>query len=423
MSDIAYPSQPHAPAAPAAYQVVERRPAPIWEQVIVGFWFLSTFIVFPGNELILYPLALYFTGMIVLRRREIVPIILQAWPLLPLGLLTALSMFWSPAANTALRLGVMMLLTVAIAIYIAVRLTPRQIIQAMFAVGALLIVVHVPFVGDYQAAGIFAEKNIFANRVTIAMIAALAVAYDRDNHWLLRLMGFPIAALGFILVLSAESATNLVFSLGAIVLLSGVWLVWSRFGAIRHLRSLIMILIAVAGVLIAIYMLNAPRNGILAAILDSLGKDTTLTGRTMLWDAAARVSAENPWFGVGAGGFWQFHVGEAQTLLELFYKPFGTQFSFHNSYLEVQVHLGYSGLALLILVVVWAAWHNLIGWFSNQNMARSFFLLIAGIAVTASFTESYLFSAFDTLVMLLYMGAISTFVRPQTITAPTTPIP
>lgn len=414
MSTVTYTSEPLAPGQPVAHHIIRSRSAPLWEQAIVALWFLSTFVTFPGNELILYPLALYFAGMIVLRRREVVPVLIKAWPLLPLPLLTALSMFWSTAPSSALRFGLMMLLTAGIAAYIAVRLTPRQVIQSIFAVGMLLILVHVPHMGAYYEAGIFYEKNIYASRVLIALVAALAVAYDRDNPWILRMIAAPIALAGFALILTAESATNLVFSLGSILALSGVWLFWSRFGAIPHLRSLMLIVLAAIGVLITLILVNTPNNTLTISILDALGKDATLTGRTMLWDAAERISTENPWFGVGAGSFWQYNVGQAQTLLELSFKDFGTDFSFHNSYLETQVHLGYAGLSLLILIVIWAVWQNLIGWLSQQNMARSFFLLITGIAVTVSFTESYLFSAFDTTVMLLFIGAIFTIARQET---------
>lgn len=417
MSTATYASEPIAPGAHTTYQVIERRPAPLWEQGLVSLWFLSTFVTFPGNEMILYPLALYFAGMIVLRRRDVVPVLLKAWPVLTLPVLTALSMYWSSASSEAFRLGLMMGLTAAIAAYIAVRLTPRQVIQSIFIVGAMLVIVHVPHVENFRGAMIFYEKNIYANRVMIALVAALAVAYDHDNAWPLRLVAAPIALAAMVLVLSADSATNLVFSLGAIAALSGVWLFWSRFGAIRHFRSLVLILLATAGLLVTFILVNTPDNTVTASILDALGKDATLTGRTMLWDAADRISAENPWLGVGAGGFWQYNVGQAQTLLELSFKDYGTQFSFHNSYLETQVHLGYAGLILLVLIVIWAVWQNVMGWLGRQDMVRSFFLLITGIAVTVSFTESYLFSAFDTTVMLLYIGAMSTIVRQQTVVA------
>ena len=400
-----------------SYHIIDRARAPLWEQAIVALWFLSTFVTFPGNEYVLYPLAAYFAGMIALRRREIVPVLLKAWPLLLLPILVGLSMFWSVASSEALRLGVMMILTAAIAAYIAVRLTPRQVIQALFVVGAALVLIHVPHMDTYYTAGVFFEKNIYANRVMISLVAALAVAYDRDNAWPLRIVAGGVALAAFALILRAESATNFVFSLGAIIALSGVWLIWSRFDSIPHLRSLMLIMIAASGLVFTLILLNTPDADLTGEILGALEKDTTLTGRTDLWIAAERIAKENPWLGVGAGGFWQYQVGQAQTLLELSFKEYGTQFSFHNSYLETQVHLGYVGLALLILIVVWTSWQNAIGWLREQNMTRSFFLLITGISVTVSFTESYLLSAFDTTVMLLYIGAMSAIALPQKVIA------
>ena len=115
--------------------------------------------------------------------------------------------------------------------------------------------------------------------------------------------------------------------------------------------------------------------------------------------------------GTGAEGFWVWNRGDAQTLLELSHKTAGTKFSFHNSYLEMQVHFGYVGLVLTYMTVAWCLWRSVLAWIATQSIVRSFFLLITGIVFVSTFTESWLYVVFDTSVTMFYVSAISSLVR------------
>lgn len=388
----------------------ERAGAPVWEQIPLVIWFIATFTAFPRNELILYPLALYFTASIVLRRNEILPIILRSWILFTLPALTMLSLVWAPSAVPPIRLGLMMSFTALVTVYAAARFTPRQIVQIVFF-ATLALLLFIARDGNLYRDAPFDEKNFFAIRMVVTLLAAMAIAFDNGQPPWLRLIAFPIIPLPMIAIDLAESATSLIFGLLSIALMTTVWLMWSNIGRVQHLRSLTMLFVAAAGLVGALFFFNTPYNTLYEDFLASLNKDTTLTGRTILWDAAERIIQERPLLGVGAGGFWQWHVGEAQTLVELFYKPPGTAFSFHSSYLEVQVHLGLLGLVAIIGIVTWIMLRNLFAWLVFQDIPSTFFLIIAGIVLVSSFTESWFFGAFDTNIMIVYIGAISAMIR------------
>lgn len=408
MSDITYAKLPaDAGLPPGQYRIDTPKSAPLYEQALVGLWFFTTLIPFRGDSALLYPLVLYFTGFTVLNRRQIVPVALKSWPLFTLPVMTMLSGYWAVNFQGAFKLGVFMMLTAVIAIYIATRLSRRQIIQALFFVATSFILMAAAKGGLSGLAAVVGEKNIFANRVMIASVTCLAVAYDKNNNWILRLPALPLAALGLFMALRAGSATNLVFALGSTAVLTGVWLFWSRFGAIAHLRSFMMMVLLAGGLAAVLFVLNTPDLDLQGKILNALGKDSSLTGRTMLWNEAARVSEERPWLGLGAGSFWIYARGDAQTILELSFKEYGTSFSFHSSYWEVRVHLGYVGLSILILILGWCIFNSVRAWLIEQSLERSFFLLMTGIVLVATFTEAVMFSAFETTVTLFYISAVA----------------
>jgi exopolysaccharide production protein ExoQ len=387
--------------------MMPRQPAQWWELLPVSLWFIVTFIPFPNDELLLYPLALYFAGMFALRYTQMVPLTLKCWPLFLLPALASISMFWSPVGTVALRFGIMMTLTVVIAIYISGRFTPRQIILAIFGACAVSVVIAIPESRNLDdQLGLYTQKNIFAIRMMLAMLLSLGVALDAKQPILARGLGWLLIPVTLYLVFIAESATALVLSLANLLILGSIWLFWINLRHIKHLRTVVLAFMVLLGLIGFLLFVNLPNNVFVQNILESLGKDATLTGRTDLWTNAKRISAEQPWFGVGAEGFWQPWVGEAETILDWSYKDPGSKFSFHSVYYEVLVHLGYVGLGLMIFQIMWCFFNCVRSWIADQNIATSTFLLIGVITVITSFTESYLYSVLDISTILFFCAAI-----------------
>ncbi|MEL7481224.1 MAG: O-antigen ligase family protein [Pseudomonadota bacterium] len=421
---------PPMPAGPEiSYQAirVEKPAGSWWEQAMVALWLLVTFIPFPNDELLLYPLALGFAGLFALRFREMVPLALRCWPLFLIPILCCVSMFWSSSPSGALRLGVMMILTLVIALYAGGRLTPRQVLQAVFAACSVSVFVALPelnSLGDQY--GLYAQKNIFAIRMMLALITSLALALDWKQPILLRLVAIPYVPLTAYMILRAESATALLLALAAFGIIVAIYLFWTNVSRIRHLRTFVLIALAAFALLGLLLFLNMPNNAIVQSILFEFGKDTTLTGRTVLWADAARLSERSPWLGWGAAGFWQPWNGEAEAILEYSYKESGTQFSFHSTYYEVLVHLGRVGLFFLIFQIAWMMYQASRNWAKSQAMPQTFLLTYAGISLITTFTESYLFGVFDIAIVLFLLTAVSGVTerdRVRTVLVPESPSP
>ncbi|MEM7662266.1 MAG: O-antigen ligase family protein [Pseudomonadota bacterium] len=386
--------------------LIPRASAPLWEQAIISLWFLVTFIPFPNDELILYPLVLLFMAGAALRYDQIIPVALRAWPILLVPALAAISMLWSPLRTEALRFGIMMFVTVTIAVYIASRLSPREIVRAAFfacAVSAVFAISEISRLG--QADSLYIQKNIFSIRMQLITVVSLGVALDRGQNLILRIAAIPFVLLAASLILQAESATALLLGGGSIVVMIAAWLFWTNVSKVQHLRSLMALVIGGSVAVGALFVLNLPNNTLINDGLFVLGKDTTLTNRTVLWADAARLADQRPWLGVGAAGFWIPANGDAEAILAYSHKSPGTLFSFHSLYYEVAVHLGRVGLGLMILQVGWVLWNALRHWSRSPGIPQAMFFLLAGSTFVVSFTESYLFSVIEiTIVMFLIAG-------------------
>jgi exopolysaccharide production protein ExoQ len=370
-------------------------------------WVLCTFIDFPGNEFILYPCALLFLSLFVTYRDVTFPVALKCALLLVIPVLGTFSAGWSPEPVAAFRGGAMMVLHFFIMVTVASRLTRQEIVRAVFFAGVIAIAFAAPLINTFDKGGPYGSKNIFAIRMLICVLASLAVAFEAKEHILLRLFALPVLVVALVFTLVADSATALVFAVAGILVMTGLWMFWQPVTRVRHLRSVVLLFI-VALITIGVFaFLAIPNNRIIDEFLGALGKDTTLTNRTIIWEAGIRAAQERPWFGLGFDGFWRDSTGAAQTLNELDSKPFGTKLSFHNSYIEVWVALGYVGLTSFIVAISWSYLTTIIGWFKSQGMASSFFLTISTIILTSTFTESYMLGTFDTLVFLFYTAPIT----------------
>ena len=93
--------------------------------------------------------------------------------------------------------------------------------------------------------------------------------------------------------------------------------------------------------------------GIGGGALSTLGRDSSLTGRTDVWKTVLPY-AVNPWVGAGYENFW---IGER---LELFNRLLGGLNQAHNGYIEIYLNIGWVGLLLLGAIIL-SGYRNVMG--------------------------------------------------------------
>lgn len=118
-----------------------------------------------------------------------------------------------------------------------------------------------------------------------------------------------------------------------------------------------------------------------SGLVESLGKDSTLTGRTDLWKVLLGMP-DNPIFGAGFESFW---LGSRLNRLWNLYwwKPSEA----HNGYIEVYLNLGWVGLVLLGIVLL-TTYRNVMRAVRRREETSSLLLAYTVVAIIYNFTEA-----------------------------------
>jgi exopolysaccharide production protein ExoQ len=118
-----------------------------------------------------------------------------------------------------------------------------------------------------------------------------------------------------------------------------------------------------------------------SGMVEELGRNSTLTGRTAIWRDALSL-AQSPVLGTGFESFW---VGPRyQQMMVLSGMRLNQS---HNGYLEVFLNLGWIGVALLILVLV-STYRRIVAAVRWMMPAASLRLAYFIVAITQNFTEA-----------------------------------
>jgi exopolysaccharide production protein ExoQ len=371
-------------------------------------WVLVSTLRPPAASIINYLLAGYFLSGFVRDPRQLLPAAARSWPVFLLPILAIISCLWAPSPPDAIRRGVLLALTGVFAIYLGSRLSGRQIISAYFVVEMIagLMSIAAPNIEGGVARGIFDQKNVLAIHMFFLYVTSLAIIFDGKFHVPLRLAAFAGAPLAVALIILSQSATTLGF-LGVASLAFIVHaLIWSPASHIRHLRTLLTLIFIILISVALFAALGILQINVYEEVLNLLGKDSTLTGRTYLWDQARRLMAEHPLTGVGANGFWRPETGQANSILQYFSFETYTGFSFHNSYLENGVQMGFPGMYATIIVATWGLLSALRNWVVNQTIVNAFFLIVVILVVIRSNTEVDLAGELGITNILLMISAI-----------------
>lgn len=318
--------------------------------------------------------------------------------------LALLSVLWSDAPELTLRYAVQFALSVGCACIAARHLGPRGLVSALLCGLGMAMVLSLaigrhqvdPLTGQASFVGIFGSKNAVAGHVAILVVAAAAALLDARQSAVVRLLALAALGAAAPVLVRAGSAGALVASLvGLAALAASIALV--RLDA-RERRLVLLALVATSLPLLA--LLTFAGEALRILVEDVLGKDMTLTGRTVLWQRAQVLIAENPWLGQGFQAFWRHDYVEAEGLWRSFHMPSRTGFNFHNLYLEAAIGLGWTGVAALVGVLVTVTLRLLRRSFAERSAASCFAVAMMAVFLLRSFFE----------VELLYQFSVPTLV-------------
>lgn len=323
----------------------------------------ATRIVFSGNNLGAYSIAgaiegnfayqvamgavyVFALAMLFNNRQKVAYLCQQNLSLLLFVIFVAASPLWSELPNLGMRRSFAFTGNVILAFYLVTRFSPREFLEILgwvFAITLLVdvaVIVALPSVGiDFRRGalvGAHGHKNDFGQMMVLG--AAVYWVLKSKPGWL----GI-LAWGGFILCVALACLT---LSRSAWLVLAGLFVV--GLPLIRSLQnptlapSLRMLWVAVFGVgSFLLFLLEFYGAG-----LESIGKDVTLTNRTLIWNRAIELGWSQPWLGAGFGTFWESSLGKifAEKGREIGHA--------HNGFVEMWLQLGFVGLGLFLFVLL-----------------------------------------------------------------------
>ncbi|MDP5220864.1 O-antigen ligase family protein [Ruegeria sp. 2205SS24-7] len=392
---------------PSAREVFEHRR----DHVLVTVWFFVTFKQFRYDELILYPLALYFGWAFLRDFNRLFPLIARSFILFVFPAWWLLSALWGDQTGLIIKSGMQLILTIMICYCIVTRLSARDIFISLLITSAYYGVMSflAPYMGTGTTArGVFSSKNTMGTAMVILWLASLCVLVDPGFSRKFRLFAVATAGLAILQIHRADSATAVLLAIGILGLVFLLGIV-PRSGILRRPWFYVAGLTILGALFLAsAWFFSSQTVDPVNAVLGAFGKDGTLTGRTVLWQYATRQIEQTPLLGVGAGGFWTPYdkLSEASRIYEEFHKASYATFSFHNSYYEIAVHQGLIGLFFCVLTVVWTIVSILIARNKSDPIASVFFLCVCAVTLARSMTESDLLAPFALLTILFLTGGL-----------------
>ena len=301
--------------------------------------------------------------------------------------LAILSTAWSPSPGFTLRRSVITLGFTLFSLYLGARFSlPEQInlygwMTVTFVVASYLLVIVKPewalSTGNHWGSwrGVFGHKNTLGR---MALFGAVVLVGGRPSE-IPRAINAAVATGSVVLIFLSGSATSLM----AAIMICAV----SPFLLILKVRTrktlpLWSALLPLAVFLAATLLAN------FGLILEGIGRDPTLTGRTALWSALIDVASKKPFLGFGYASFWHYDGPDRQAL----YRRVGwSPPHAHNAYLDMWLDFGYPGLVGLLGLIAVTLIKSARLFQISPSRAAKFPLLLVFFAICANCTESDLF--------------------------------
>lgn len=322
--------------------------------------------------------------------------------------LAFLSVFWSQVPSVSLRASIQYLTQVICAL-IAVRVLDIRTLTLGAVAGAAIVLLYSilfgyyeydPIDGTYSFVGAFASKNQLGFYASLGIIFAFAAVFIYGERRLWMVASGMVGLMAAYCLHASQSATSVITTAAIVALLIGLRVVIMLSPDNRKLLviggGVAAIVLAVAGVYL----------GAVDAVLGLFGKDSTLTGRTYLWQQGIAAAMQNPAFGVGYQAYWVQGFSEPERLWKEFFIGSRSGFHFHNTYIETAVELGLTGVLILAATVIATLWGHLRRLIEDVRNDESYLLFgIVVLLLIRSFVEIDILTPYNVGTFLLYFTA------------------
>jgi exopolysaccharide production protein ExoQ len=294
--------------------------------------------------------AIYLFSLLTLitRWRQVRAVLSAHLPLMLLVGLAFASTVWSVDSQQTLRRAVGLAGSTGFAMMLCTVFRPRElwnVFAAAFFLSAILSIVMVVVLPDFAIMsgvhegawrGAYPHKNSLGGMMALGVVLG---ALCRPSTRMRKLAAIWCTVLCFMLMLLSLSRTGLVLTLVMPLILFVAWFIRLRLRVLLP-SAVLLTLSAGAGLYLLIMSIGV--------LMELLGRDLTLTGRTLIWAVLAEAVLSRPILGFGFGAFWSSSgAAGVATLGTLDWNPS----SAHNAWLELALALGLTGVCLMLLSV------------------------------------------------------------------------
>jgi exopolysaccharide production protein ExoQ len=293
-------------------------------------------------------LNLIFVAVVSNCKASLLRNLLRSKLVLALPLLAVCSSCWSGQPIQSFISGVLLLMFTIFTICIAAEFSFERQVELIVLAGAvalplsIVLAVLAPSVGAASAGwrGVFGHKQNCAAVSTFWLITAL--------HW--KAQGFHrrltktlYIVMCIVLIVMSQSRTGWLLALVALLLWTVLW----AAQAVRRLELVLAFAFVIPVALVSAYIAFT-QYGTLAT---SVGKDATLSQRTIIWGAVWDSIVQRPFLGYGFSAFWTGLNGPSQRVVLI--SDWGIQQA-QNGYLDVWVALGVGAILIIALMSAFA---------------------------------------------------------------------
>jgi exopolysaccharide production protein ExoQ len=381
-----------------------------------------------ASQMVLLPTTTPFTvlslactgGVVAINFNRLGFVLNRVWPMLLILAVFWASIVWSQIPGATLRTLLFTTLYWASALVTVSVLNMRSVLRCVVIAMTAIVVINLPMAAVQAGGalnGFFGSKNHLAGISVTGLVCALSMVFSSLVGARERLILVAAASVMFITMIMAQSAGAVVsLGIGIAALFATQIIGNSRGGSRVILFSLIML----AG-LILLLLMPYFRGLYEWMIVDILGKDLTLTGRSEIWDQADRLIEARPWLGLGRGAFWDPSNPDAVRI----YRWAGIAelqgFNFHNEWYEVAVGTGYLGVGVFFIVLTSAMLLHVRHLLTTNPPGISAVLAVTVAAILRMSAESgALDGAAGSSVFLMLLA--KAFVGERTLEPPSAPI-
>lgn len=326
------------------------------------------------------------------------------------NLMALFSVAWSFQPEETAQRGRDLFIMLSFSFYFATRFSLRQ--QAYLAFYAMMTSIAMsvffvftkPSVGkhigdgfDGAWRGIFIHKNTTGAYMVLAAIIS-AVMFATSPKGKRNFYAFGILA-SLAMVQLSTSKSSLVFGIVSLVI-TWFFIQYKWQGELTIIgMSIGSTILIVAGVSIL---------GDWVAIVEGLGKDPTLTGRTLIWEVAMRRLQERPLLGFGRGAFYG---PDSPYSIEAGYQ-FATNLSYippysHNGYIDIMLDVGYVGFIIFLIAYLQAMKAAVIRAYNAKTPGDIFALAVMILMLLNNNTESFFMTGSNLFWVLLTTVCLS----------------